>query len=47
MGESRDFQEIWKFDYHKPELSARREKQRWGWINEHMFRKKERMILRA
>jgi hypothetical protein len=38
--ESRDFREIWMFDYHKSQLSAKRQKQKWGWINEHKFRRK-------
>jgi hypothetical protein len=45
--ESRDFREIWMFDYHESQLSMRRQKQKWGWINERKFRKKERTILRA
>jgi hypothetical protein len=45
--ESPDFLEIWEFDSHEPWLSARRENQRWGWINEHMFRTKERTMLEA
>jgi hypothetical protein len=44
---SRHFREIWMFDYHESQLSARRQKQMWGWINEHKFRKKERTMLRA
>jgi hypothetical protein len=39
--EPRDFREIWMFDYHESQLSARRQKQKWGWINKHKFRKKE------
>jgi hypothetical protein len=39
--ESRDFREIWIFDYHESQLSARRQKQKWERINEHKFRKKE------
>jgi hypothetical protein len=35
--ESRDFREIWMFDHHESPLSARRQKQKWGWINEHKF----------
>jgi hypothetical protein len=45
--ESRNFREIWMFDHHESQLSARRQKQKWGWINEHKFRKKERTVLRA
>jgi ribonuclease BN (tRNA processing enzyme) len=45
--ESRDFREIWMFDYRECQLSARRQKQKWGWINEHKFRKNERTMLRA
>jgi hypothetical protein len=45
--ESRDFREIWMFDYHESQPSARRQKQKWGWINEHKFRKKERTMLRV
>jgi hypothetical protein len=45
--DSPDFREIWNFDYHEPQLSARRQSQRWGWINEHMFRKREQTMLNA
>jgi hypothetical protein len=45
--ESRDFREIWMFNYHENHLLARRQKQKWGWINEHKFWKKERTLLRA
>jgi hypothetical protein len=45
--ESRDFSEILMFDYHESQQSARRQKQNWGWINEHKFRKKERTMLRT
>jgi hypothetical protein len=34
------FQEIWQFDYVLDQLSARREPQKRGWINQHLFRKK-------
>jgi hypothetical protein len=44
---SRDFGEIWMSDYHESQPSARRQNQKWGWINEHKFRKKERTMLRA
>jgi hypothetical protein len=37
--ESPDFRAIWMFDDHESPLSARRQKQEWGWINEKMFRK--------
>ena len=39
------FREIWLFDHHESQLSARRQRQNWGWINEHMFRREERTIL--
>jgi hypothetical protein len=45
--ESRNFRRIWMFDYHENQLSAGPEKQKWGWINEHKFRKKKRIMLRA
>jgi hypothetical protein len=45
--ESRDFREFCMFDYHENQLSARRQKQKWGWVNEHKFRKKNRTMLRA
>jgi hypothetical protein len=45
--EPRNFREIWMFDYHESQLSARRQKQKWWWINEHKFRKKERTLARA
>jgi hypothetical protein len=32
-----DFREIWMFDYHASGLSARRQKQEWGSINEKML----------
>jgi hypothetical protein len=35
------FQEIWQFGYVLVRLSARRQFQKWGWINQHLFRKKE------
>jgi hypothetical protein len=35
------------FDYHESQLSARWQRQKWGWINEHKFRKNERTMLRA
>jgi hypothetical protein len=34
------FQEIWQFGYVLDRPSARRESQKWGWINQHPFRKK-------
>jgi hypothetical protein len=34
------FQEIWQFDYVLDRLSARRQSQKWGWINQYLFRKK-------
>jgi hypothetical protein len=34
------FQEIWQSDYVLDRLSARRQSQKWGWINQHLFRKK-------
>jgi hypothetical protein len=36
--ESSDFREIWMFDW---------QNQRWGWINEPMFRKKQRTMLKS
>jgi hypothetical protein len=36
------FREIWEFDFQPGRLSAQRMCQRWGWINEHLFRRKER-----
>jgi hypothetical protein len=38
---SPDFQEIWQFGYVLDLLSTRRQSQKWGWINRHLFRKKE------
>jgi hypothetical protein len=38
---SQGFQEIWQFDYVLDRLSARRQSQKWSWINQHLFRKKE------
>jgi hypothetical protein len=35
--ESPDFREVWMFDYHESWLSARRQKEEWGWINEKML----------
>jgi hypothetical protein len=35
------FHEIWQFDYVLYRLSARRQSQKWGWINQHLFHKKE------
>jgi hypothetical protein len=35
------FQEIWQFDYVMDRLSARRQSQKCGWINQHLFRKKD------
>jgi hypothetical protein len=35
------FQEIWQFDYVLDRLSARRQSQKWGWINQHLLRKTE------
>jgi hypothetical protein len=40
------FQEIWQFDYVLDRLSARRQSQKWGWINQHLFRKKELQCLK-
>jgi transposase len=31
--------EVWLFDYHPLRTSKKRASQRWGWINEHLFRK--------
>jgi hypothetical protein len=45
--EPRDFREIWMFVYHESQLSARRQQQKWEWMNEEKFRKKERTVLRA
>jgi hypothetical protein len=45
--ESRDFRDIWMFDYHESQLLARRQKQKWRRINEHKFRKKEKRMPRA
>jgi hypothetical protein len=45
--EPRDFQDIWMLDYHQTTLSARRQKQQWGWMNADMFRKEERRKLKA
>jgi hypothetical protein len=45
--QSPDFREISMFDYHGSRLSARRQKQEWGWINEKMFRKKEQTTLQV
>jgi hypothetical protein len=42
--ESPDFREIWMFNYHENRPSARRQKQECRWINEKMFRKKERTV---
>jgi hypothetical protein len=35
------FQEICQFDSVLDRLSARRRSQKWGWINQHLFHKKE------
>jgi hypothetical protein len=35
------FQEIWQFDYVLDRLTARRQSQKWGWVNQHAFRKTE------
>jgi hypothetical protein len=45
--EPRDFREIWMFDYHESQLSVRRQKQKWGLINEHKFWKEEGAMLIA
>jgi hypothetical protein len=42
--ESPDFCEICMFDYRESRLSARHQKQEWGWIHE-IFRKKERTMI--
>jgi hypothetical protein len=43
--QSPGFREIWEFNTHLARLNDRRLCQDWGWINEHLFRKKElRMI---
>jgi hypothetical protein len=39
--ESLGFREIWELDAHPGRLTERRLSQNWGWINEHLFRKKE------
>jgi hypothetical protein len=39
-------QEIWQFDYVLYRLSARRQSQKWGWVNQHLFRKKEIQCLK-
>jgi hypothetical protein len=36
------FREVCPFDYHPPKTSKKRASQRWGWINEHLFRKMEK-----
>jgi hypothetical protein len=36
------FREVWLFDSHPPRTSKKRASQRWGWINEHLFRKTEK-----
>jgi hypothetical protein len=45
--ESRDFCEIWIAERDEGMLSARRQHQGWRWINEHTFRKKEQIMLKA
>jgi hypothetical protein len=45
--ESPNFREIWMFDDHESRLSAKHQKQEWGWINEKMFREKERRMLQG
>jgi hypothetical protein len=35
------FQEFWQFDYVLDRPSAWRQSQKWDWINQHLFRKKE------
>jgi hypothetical protein len=42
--QSPGFQEIWLFDYHPARLSSRRQSQKWGWINEHLFHRTERWL---
>jgi hypothetical protein len=37
--------ELWPFDYHPARLSPQGLSQRWEWINEHLFHKKERKFL--
>jgi hypothetical protein len=44
--QSNAFQEIWLFDYHPARLSPQRLAQKWGWLNEHLFRRKERRFLK-
>jgi hypothetical protein len=39
------FREMWLSDYHPPRISKKRVSQRWGWINEHLFRKMEKRFL--
>jgi hypothetical protein len=36
------FREVWLFDYHPLGTSKKRAFQRWGWKNEHLFRKMEK-----
>jgi hypothetical protein len=36
------FREVWLFDYHPLRISKKRASQRWGWINEHLFRMTEK-----
>jgi hypothetical protein len=36
------FRKVWLFDYYPPRTSKNRASQRWGWINEHLFRKMEK-----
>jgi hypothetical protein len=33
------FQEIWQFDYVLDRVSAQRQSQEWGWIDQHLFPK--------
>jgi hypothetical protein len=37
---TKGFREIWGFDNALDHLSARRQFQNWGWINQHLFREK-------
>jgi hypothetical protein len=37
--------EVSLFDYHPPRTSKKRASQRWGWRNEHFFRKMEKRFL--
>jgi hypothetical protein len=38
IGMCPDFREVQKFDYRESRRWARRQKQMWKWVNEHLFR---------